>query len=178
MTRGSGIGYPDLDAPSPSTARVLDKIRSGRPFVPNVYRMLLWSPQVTDGWVSLANAVRFETDLPERDRELVVLLVSHLAQAEYEWHHHEQIAPRAGIVPQELDAIRRYPDLDGWTSEDQSLLRLVGAMVLGSKVPEGDVDALVARLGERMLVELVATASYYLGLARFLTVFDVQIETG
>jgi AhpD family alkylhydroperoxidase len=167
------IDYADLGEPAPALQPLLEKISKGRPFVPNLYRMLLRSPVVADGWVSMANAVRFESKLDDHSRELAILLVSEITGCEYEWHHHARLAETAGISPEELERIRAWPDLDAWSPEDRSLLRAVGAMAERERLPESD---LVERLGEETFLELAATVAYYVGLAHFLLAMEIEVE--
>jgi 4-carboxymuconolactone decarboxylase len=169
------IDYADPDA---APAEVLEKIRTGRPFIANLYRMLLWSPRIADGWVTMANAARFETTVADRDRELAILLVGHLTGSRYEWHHHSSLARAVGITDEELQAVADWPTLGSWTAEDTTMLRVVGAIAENRAPDEQELQLLCERLGEKTLVELVATVCYYTGLARFLNILDVDIEHG
>jgi AhpD family alkylhydroperoxidase len=170
------IHYADTGALAPAEAPMLEKISKGRPFIPNLYRLLLVSPPIADRWVELANTVRFESDVSDRARELSILVVSHITGCEYEWHHHAGIAERAGLTPDEIESVRRWPEVDSWEAEDRAVVRVVGAMTERGRVPEDALAQLAESWGERKVLELVATVSYYIGLAHLLLAMEVEVE--
>ena len=72
----------------------------------NLYRMLLHSPPVTEGWLAFLTAIRHETELPGRYRELAILRVAVLNGAEYEFEAHVPFALKAGVSREAIDALR------------------------------------------------------------------------
>jgi AhpD family alkylhydroperoxidase len=170
------IDYP-TDDELQRAGPVLDEIRQGRGEIPNLYRMLLHSPGLVEGWVQFANRVRFASSLPDRSRELAILLIADLTACEYEWHHHSQIAVRTGLTAAEVEAVRRWPDgAAAWKPLDRAVLQFTAAAVEREPVPPTAVDEVRALLGERGVVDLGATVAYYLGLAHLLLAFDIELE--
>jgi AhpD family alkylhydroperoxidase len=172
----AAIDYPDLASGDPELDAVLADIRSGRPFVPNLYRLLLWSPGVTAGWVALANSVRFETEIDDRLRELAILLVGARAGCEYEQHHHEPLARRAGATEAEIEAVREWPGAVEWSAGDRAALAFVTAILDGEPASGDTIEELREHVGEKGVVELGALVAYYLGLSHFLIAMAVEIE--
>lgn len=170
------IDYADTGALAPENDALLEKISKGRPFIPNLYRLLLVSPPVADRWVELANTVRFESDVSDRARELSILVVSHITGCGYEWHHHAGIAERAGLTAEEIESVRKWPDVGAWEAEDRAVVRVTGAMTEREPLPEDELALLVESWGERTALELVATVSYYIGLAHLLLAMEVEVE--
>ena len=69
--------YPELSG-------LIDTFRAGRRGrLINIYRMLLNSPALAESWFNHSNAVRWNTTLPGRLREIVIIRMGHLAQCEY-----------------------------------------------------------------------------------------------
>jgi AhpD family alkylhydroperoxidase len=142
--------------------------------LPNVYRLLLHSPAVTQGWVGLADAVRFDSQLDDATRELVILLVAHLTDCDYEWAHHGRIAARIGVPAEHVAALRQWPDLSGVRSGDIRLLTIAGAMAARTSVRDLGVDWSPRDLDPALVIEAQMTAAYYLGLAHLIVALEVD----
>ena len=72
----------------------------------NLYRMLLHSPPIAEGWLAFLTAVRQRGSLPGRYRELAILRVAVLNGASYEFDVHTPFALREGIAPAAVEALR------------------------------------------------------------------------
>jgi len=59
---------------------------------------------------------------------------------------------------------------------ERACLELGLAVVRNEPVPDDRFERVRAALGDGGVVELVALASYYSGVARFLTALDVDVE--
>ena len=63
----------------PELAEVIEKYRSGRRGkLINMYRMLLNAPALAESWFNHSNAVRWQTTLDGRLREIVIIRMGHL----------------------------------------------------------------------------------------------------
>jgi alkylhydroperoxidase family enzyme len=80
------IPYADTERPdiAPLAARIKAE-RGGK--ILNLYRMLLQSPPVAEGWLTFLTAIRQKSGLAARVRELVIMRVAVLNAAEYEFQH-------------------------------------------------------------------------------------------
>jgi 4-carboxymuconolactone decarboxylase len=171
----SKIGYAEVSQ-GPEADQLTALIRTGRGWVPNIFRVLLFSPGVAEGWARLANSLRAATSIDPRTRGLVILLVAHLHDSAYEWGHHARTAGAIGIAPDQLDRLRAWPDQTGWGEDDLALLTFVAASVSGTEVPGWCFDQLVDTHGPRRLVEVAATAAYYTAVAQFARTMGLELE--
>ncbi len=91
-------------------AAVVAKIRGKRGGrLLNLYRALLHSPGLASAWLDFNNAVRYETGLGERARELVIMRVAVLNHADYVFQIHRlRYAEPAGVTPAEIEALRDW----------------------------------------------------------------------
>jgi 4-carboxymuconolactone decarboxylase len=169
----SRIGYAS-DADYGERIDLVSAIDAGRGFVPNVFRTMLFSPDLTGGWVGLANAVRMSSSLDVRSRELVILLVAHLHESTYEWQHHAKVARGVGISEAQIDWLAHWPAGD-WEPDDQAVLTFAAATATRSDVPQWCLDHLVAK-GERFVVDLAVTTSYYVAVAHFTHALAIEPE--
>jgi 4-carboxymuconolactone decarboxylase len=63
----------------------------------NLFRVLMHHPDLVRRWTVFAGHVLRKQTLPARERELLILRIGWLNQAEYEWAQHVEIAKREGI---------------------------------------------------------------------------------
>ena len=169
------IPYPDLT--QAEIAPVAERIKAERGGkVLNLYRMLLHSPPVADGWRAFLTAIRQKGLLPGRYRELVILQVAVLNRADYEFNAHVPFAIKEGFTAAQLETLKRGelpPDL---TEADRAVLRYTDAMTRSVEVPEDVFAAVRANFTEREIVELTATVGAYNLVSRFIVAMKIDHE--
>src|SRR3954467_5775462 len=99
------ISYADENA-DPAIAALAAQIRAERDGkIPNIYRMLLNSPPIAQGWLNLLTAVRHKSTLAGRYRELVIIRIAVINGADYERDIHVPLARKEGVSEAEIAAI-------------------------------------------------------------------------
>ena len=140
--------------------------------------LLLHSPPVAEGWNALLGALRSST-LPGDLRELVILRVAVLNDAEFEWAAHEPIGRRAGLTDVQLELLRRPdPTGDAWSELQAAVLAFTDASTRAVTVPDAVFAAVRTHLGDRQVVELTATVAGYAMVSRFLVALEIPPPTG
>lgn len=168
------ISYPDLDRPeiAPLAARIKAE-RGGK--LLNLYRMLLHSPPVAEGWLGFLTAIRQKCNLPARVRELVIMRIAVLNAAEYEFQAHLPFAREERVSEAQVEALRTG-SLGLFDERERAALAYAEAMTRTIRVPD-DVFAAVRRhFAEREMVELTATIGAYNLVSRFLEALQVDHE--
>jgi 4-carboxymuconolactone decarboxylase len=135
----------------------------------------LLSPSVGMALQALGAALRYETDLPDRARELAILTVAARQRSTFERESHEAVARALGFSQDELDAVQRE-DMTPFDGVESLVGRTAAALL------DGDLDDSAwyeaeELLGQRTLFELVTLVGYYSTLALQLRVFRVGPET-
>lgn len=146
--------------------RILER-RNGK--LRPIDKVLLHSPELADGWNSLLGALRQRLSLPGAVRELVILRIAVLNEAQYEWDSHVGPARLVGLGEAEIAAVRvrdlrAARDLSGL---QRRVLELTDAMTSAVEVSNAVFDALRSDFTEVELVELVATIAAYNMVSRF-----------
>jgi alkylhydroperoxidase family enzyme len=167
------ISYPDLDRPD--IAPVAARIKAERGRVINLYRMLLHSPPVADGWRQFLTAIRQQCSLPGRVRELAILRIAVLNRAEYEYRAHVPFALKEGLTQAQLDSLREAR-LDLFDARERAVLTYTDAMTRHVQVPDEVFAAMRSHFNEREVVELTATVAAYNLVSRFLEALQVDHE--
>src|SRR4029077_17507818 len=72
----------------------------------NIFKVLAHHPKLVKRWTPFAGHVLSKQTLPFRDRELLILRIGWLNQAEYEFAQHELIAKRGGFTEADIEAIK------------------------------------------------------------------------
>ena len=81
------ISYPQLDG-SPEIAQLSAQIIKERGKLHNLYKMLLNSPPVAQGWLNFLTAIRQKCLLSGKIRELSILRIAVINKADYEFNSH------------------------------------------------------------------------------------------
>ena len=163
----------------PELVPVIETIREQRrgKLIP-VYGLLLHSPDLAQAWMAFLNAVRWETTLSPRMREIVILRVAVLNNATYVIDVHRQhFAAADGLTLAECDALLA-PDIgDSTFSElEISVIDYVDVLTRTSQVPDVLFERLKHSFDERQLVELSVLTGAYNMHTRVLNALQVDPE--
>jgi AhpD family alkylhydroperoxidase len=159
----------------PELAGLIETIkaeRGGR--LLDLYRVLLNSPPIAEGWLKLFTAIRQKTKLPGAHRELAILRVALLNGATYEYRAHVPFALKEGVPQERIDALERWRDSKLFSPEERAVLAYTDAMTREIKVPDEVFSAVRAAFGERETVELTATIAGYNLVSRFLVAMQLH----
>ncbi len=170
------VPYID-DTTNPELKPLADRIRAergGRLF--NLYKILLNNPRIAEGWLALFTAIRQQSDLPGRYRELAIMLVAVLNNAEYEYVQHIPFALKAGLTQAQLDALRDWRSSKLFEDADRAVLEYTEAMTRSIQVPDTVFAAVAQHFDSRQTVELTATVGGYNLVSRFLEALKVDHE--
>jgi len=177
----SGIPYrPDgaVAGPPAIVAAIRDRRPGGR--LLHLDRMLLHSPPLAEGWNALIGAIRGRLALAPRLRELAILAIGALNQAEYEWAQHEPEYLRAGGTPAQLAALRRPADAAGdvalFDEQERAALSLSVELTTRAAVSEETVRRVRAALPDAEVVELIGTVAAYNMVSRFVVATGLTLE--
>ncbi|RIJ02789.1 carboxymuconolactone decarboxylase family protein [Achromobacter sp. K91] len=160
----------------PELAAIEARISAARGRISPLYQVLLNSPAVVQGWEAMLTAIRLNTAVPPRLRELIILRVATLNNAPYEFEVHVPHALAAGMPQALVDALRGGPapsELQGLEAGEAEVLALTDAMTRDIEVPDAVFAPLRARYDDTQLVELAATVGAYNMVSRFLVALRV-----
>ncbi len=169
--------------------RVYDAIAGGpRTSGPTLYRLVddqgglegpfngfLLQPAVGGALERLGSAVRFETSLSDRAREIAILVVARHWDAAFMRYSHEALGRHAGLTDEELLALRegRVEVFDD--PHERLVARTVRSLVSDGDLDDDDYAAAEAGLGQSGTFELLALVGYYATLGLQLRVFRIGV---
>jgi 4-carboxymuconolactone decarboxylase len=136
------------------------------------FNAMLFAPEVGDALQALGSALRFESGLPGRLREAVILVVASRLGSAFERYAHEAVGRDVGLTESEIDRLRQTPV--GVVFDDpgeQAVLQLADRQLSGDEVDDQLYAAAAATLTERGLVEITTLVGYYSMLAQQMKIF-------
>lgn len=162
---------------APEHHNIYDAIAQSRGYVRGPFAALLHSPQIAGRTAHLGSYIRFESQLERQVLELAALVTARELDCKHEWAAHVAHAEKAGIPMETIRAIHQRRGAETFSFEDAQIVSCARELLHGHRLSEATFQALYSRLGERGLVELVATIGYYAMLACTLNAFDVYSVT-
>lgn len=136
------------------------------------FNAFLLQPALGHALQSVGATLRYATDLDDRLREIVILVVAAHRASEFEQHVHEPIARGLGVGDEQLAAIRAGEQAL-LTGDEALVATATREMLDGGDVRDETFEALRARFGDAAIFELTAVVGYYATLALQLRVFRV-----
>lgn len=140
----------------------------------NVFRMVANAPASLEAFVAVAHSILAESELPVRDREIAVLRVARVTEAEYEWIQHERLACLVGITDAEIEAVAAGGE--GLGEIDLLLCRAADEISRDVRLSDEALGLLLDHYGKRQTTELIFCISYFNMLSRFLESTRVPLE--
>ena len=136
------------------------------------FNAFLLQPRLGSALQALGSAVRYDTGLDDRCREIAILVVAAHWRSDFETYAHEAVGRSVGLGDAELDAVRegRHAALAG---RESVVARTVAALVARGDLDDAEYREAVAQVGPAGLFELLTLVGYYTTLALQLRVFRV-----
>ena len=132
----------------------------------------LRSPELTRRLQHLGEYLRYDAALPDKLREMAILLTAREWRQGFEWEVHAPLAQRAGVSGDTIAAIAEAR-LPSSMDRDEALVYDVFAELHRDRaVSDATYGAAAARFGEQGLVDLIAIFGYYTTLAMVLNVAE------
>lgn len=158
----------------PELAETEARIIAERGRISLLYQALLNSESIASGWESMLTAVRNRTTVSADLREMIILRVAVLNEADFEFEAHVPHALKAGFPAEKIEALKDLADTSIFTSEEQLLLSLTDHMTRDVKVPAELMSEVTRRYDAQKVVELVATVAAYNMVSRFLVALNIS----
>jgi alkylhydroperoxidase family enzyme len=165
------------DVQKPELKALADRIRTERGGkLLNLYRVLLNNPRIAEGWLGLFTAIRQQSELDGRYRELAIMLVAVINGAEYEYVQHIPFALKHGLTQPQLDGLKDWRACTLYTDADRAVLEYTECMTKSIQVPDAVFAAVARHFDAQRIVELTATVAGYNLVSRFLEALKVDHE--
>jgi len=141
--------------------------------VPAPLDTLARHPELARSFLGFNRHLLFESTLPPRARELLILRTAAICGSAFERVQHEVIARREGIDDATIARTVDGPDAPGWSPDDGALIRATDELLTTYAISDTTWEQLARALDDRQLMDLVFTVGSYALLAMALNTFGV-----
>lgn len=156
---------------------ILNNWETGQARGMNGVGTMLRHPALAKAFLTFNNHVAINSTLSKRIRELLILRVSWLRQAEYEYQQHVILGKRAGLTDIEIRRIQSGPDAEGWDEIDAGLLRAVDQLIAKADIDRTTWDQLAKHFNEQQLLDIIFVVGCYEVLAMVFNACEVPFES-
>ena len=171
---------PEVDKSQlkPEDHKYYDEIVKSRGGVRGPYGSLLHSPKLAACVAATGGYVRFEGDMANSLREIVVLATAREIRSQFEFSAHARLAREAGVVEGTIKALAQGTAPDGLSGDEELVVRYAQELVRDRKVTDGTFNAAMARFGTQGTVDLTGLIGHYLLVGHVLAAFEVELSPG
>ena len=175
MKRKQRISMRDLSTmPAEDRETVEKNAMNGQVF--NIFKVLAHHPRLVKRWTPFAGHILSKQTLAFRDRELLILRIGWLNQAEYEFAQHELIARRGGFVDADIERIKQGPTAAGLSEHEAALLQVADDLFEHSVVSDVTWATLSKKYSTEQLMDAVFTVGQYNLVSWALNSFGVPLD--
>lgn len=167
-----------LDAFPSGKAFVLSAWNAGQVLAGGVNGLgtMVHHPVLTKAFLTFNNHIAITSTISKRMRELLILRIGWLRQAEYEFVQHVSLGLKAGLSNEEIARVQDGPDAPGWDPAEADVLRAVDELHAHARIKEETWSRLAARLDDRQILDLIYTVGCYDLLAMVFNSCGVPLE--
>jgi 4-carboxymuconolactone decarboxylase len=142
-----------------------------------IYTTLAHDVDLYNRWSPLGQYLLNGSKLPPRHREMVMLRMGWLCQAEYEWSQHARIAKGdPGLTDEDIHRIAAGPDAAGWSEFERTLLRMVDELRYDAMISNKTWGELRAQYSLEQTLDALYTAAQYQLVSMALNSLGVQLD--
>lgn len=144
----------------------------------NLYKTLVKHVELYNRWSPLGRVLLNSSTLPARDREIIMLRMGWLCQAEYEWAQHARIATadNIGMTDEEVRNIAVGIDAGNWTDWEKTLITMVDELRYDTLISEDTWNKLRANYSKEETMDALFTAAQYQLVSMALNSIGIQLD--
>ncbi|MHA2122792.1 MAG: carboxymuconolactone decarboxylase family protein [Promethearchaeota archaeon] len=128
-------------------------------------------------WELFANQVFVHSDIPRREKEIIILRIAWLCQSDYEWQHHVAGSKYQKLFSDDvIERIKKGPEEEGWDPSEAALVRAVDELYTNNIVSDSTWKTLSETYSHPQLIEILFIIGYYNLLAWTMNSLGAQVE--
>jgi 4-carboxymuconolactone decarboxylase len=166
------------EAEHPELAEPIARIRGGRRgHLLNLYKMLLHNASIASTWYDHVGAVRWQTELDGKTREIAIIRIGILNRVQYVIDAHvPTYALEEGLTLGQCGALKEWQESTLFDNLQRAALAYTDSMTRDIHVPDDVFMALRDHFSEKQIVELTVLIGTYNMHTRVLQALEVDAE--
>jgi 4-carboxymuconolactone decarboxylase len=164
--RFPGLSYEEM---APEQKAATEHALTGRGAI-GIFNIAVRSPQMAEALWPFGDRIRFHLMVPDKLKELAILIAARYWMAQFEWQAHRQAGIQGGLSEATARAIaegRRPASLD---PAEEAVYNFCTEFFKTGQVSDATFQAIKDKLGERGIVEIIGAAGYYQVVSMFMNV--------
>ena len=141
----------------------------------NFSRVLVQHPSAYRVFLPYIDKVIRGSNLPPRDREILIIRTLALGGDVYEAHHHFAIARKSGMTEQEIEAVKAG-DATSLARFDRYLVEAAEDLVRRHRISDQTWQSLSEHYSSQQLMEVVFLVGCYSVMAMITLSFGIEVE--
>jgi len=172
------IPYVTREQLKPEDQKYLDEIVGSRGGIRGPYGVLLHSPDLAARVANTGAYVRFNFDVPEGLKEVVIITTAREIKSQYEFTAHARLAREAKVSENTIGAIANGTAPKGLSGDEELVVKYTQELLRNHKISDATFNAVKNRFGVQQTVELTALIGHYLLVGQVLAAFEVELAPG
>jgi 4-carboxymuconolactone decarboxylase len=161
---------------TPAQKELSDRITARRGGTRGPFLVWLRSPGLCERVEALGAYARFESQLPEKLRELSLLIAARYFDAQYSWNAHVDKAVAAGIAPEAIATLARRERPVFADEADQVFFDFCWQVLDEHFVDDETFAAALEHFGDAGLVDTIGCLGNFSMLSMLLNTFQVDLQ--
>lgn len=162
----------------PEDQHFFDEIVGSRGSVRGPYGVLLHSPKLAARVAHTGTYVRFDFDIPEALKEVIIIATAREIRNQYEFAAHARLARSHGVAEDTIAAIARGTAPAGLAGDEALVVAYVQELLQNRKISDATFNGVMARFGVQNTVDITGLIGHYLLVGQILTAFEVELPEG
>lgn len=142
------------------------------------WAVLLRSPELVNRTRPLSDYLRFNSTLPPRLSEFVILLTARQWNQQYEWNAHHALAMKGGLKPDVAKAVAEGRRPQHMAEDEEIAYDLCMELLTNHSISDASYARAVSKFGEQGVVEMVSLSGYYTMIAMVLNTARTPLPAG
>ena len=127
-------------------------------------------------WQEFVHYLYRESTLPPRDREITILRVAWLRQAEYAWSRHTIVGKRIGLTDHEIHLITLKSPSNEWNPLEATLLQAIDELHNDSFISDMTWKELEKHYSTHQLMDFILFVGVYSMISMMINSLGVQLD--
>jgi 4-carboxymuconolactone decarboxylase len=154
---------------TPEQKQMTDHALAGRGPV-GMFNIAVRNAEAGDLLFTMGDRVRFHMAVPDKLKELAIIITARYWAAQYEWLAHRRAAVQAGLTEDKVQAIAEGRRPVGMSADEEAVYNFITELFKSKQVSDDTFAAAKKSVGERGVVDLLATAGFYQIVSMFMNV--------
>jgi 4-carboxymuconolactone decarboxylase len=164
--RFRGLSYDEM---TPEQKTATDHALAGRGTV-GAFNVAIRSPEMTEALWPFGDRIRFHLSIPDKLKELAILITGRYWMAQFEWQAHHTAGVQAGLKETTVLAIGEGRRPAGLDPQEEAVYNFLTELYKTKGVGDATFQAIKDKIGERGIVEVIGAAGYYQIVSMFMNV--------